>query len=97
MLPIGTPCKPMLPNPNGWGPAGPGNPHESAQFTANLCFQPCKPLGEVTIILIEFTGVRFVPENGQGGQCLPSICRFPIVQPKSQMNRRRRGDILRGS
>jgi len=28
-------------------------------------------------ILIELTGVRFVPENGQGGQCSPSISRFP--------------------
>jgi hypothetical protein len=30
------------------GHAGPSNPHESARFTANLCFRPCKPLGEVT-------------------------------------------------
>ena len=29
------------------------------------------------ILLIEFTAVRFVPENGQGGQCSPSISRFP--------------------
>ena len=48
MLPIGTLCKPMLPNPNGWRLADPANPHESTRFTANLCFQPCKALGEVT-------------------------------------------------
>src|SRR5260370_16226973 len=45
MLPIGTPCKPMLPVLATGERVG--HPLSGAN-AANLCFQPCKPMGEVT-------------------------------------------------
>jgi hypothetical protein len=45
MLPKRTLCKPILPVA---ASAGAWQPRKSGAFAANLCFQPCKPIGEVT-------------------------------------------------
>jgi hypothetical protein len=58
MLPIGTPCKPMLPNLNCWGLPAKQTCGAGGEFTANLCFQPCKPLGEVTATTAETRLIR---------------------------------------
>ena len=70
---------------------------ECTQFTANLCFQPCKPLGEVTFLLLGFVvsdvdaGWEPIPRQSGAKPLAGKVVPKPFATRQGQSLQRRSG------